>query len=64
MLTGIGAWRTLRRLDLSSNGLTELPDELLDLPHLEWLNLERNNFDQATRQRITAALPATQIDFD
>ncbi len=64
MLTGIGAWQTLRRLDLVRNGLTDLPDELLDLPHLEWLNLERNNFNHATRQRITAALPATQIDFD
>jgi len=33
-------------LDLGNLGLAELPDELFELPHLQWLNLGAGFFDE------------------
>jgi Leucine-rich repeat (LRR) protein len=63
LLTGIGAFTTLRRLDLSFNGLDGLPDDFYELTGLEEIDLRYNRLDRATRQRIAAAFPAARIDF-
>lgn len=52
----------LRRLDLSGNGLSTLPESLFHLRHLDHLDLRYTKLDEPTRQRLRAALPATRIE--
>jgi Leucine-rich repeat (LRR) protein len=62
VLTGIGGFRALKRLDLSFNSLTGLPKDGYRLPTLEWLDLRCNKLDQEARRRIAAAYPNVRVD--
>jgi hypothetical protein len=63
VIAGIGSFRKLRVLNLSSNGLTCLPDDLYTLPALETINLTRNALDEATRQRLAETFPRAEIRY-
>ncbi len=63
IIAGIGSFQALRRVDLCFNGLTDLPEDFLSLPALEWVDLHYNALRQAVRQRVAATYPNAQIDF-
>jgi Leucine-rich repeat (LRR) protein len=63
VLAGIGRFRGLRRLDLSGNGLTELPEEIYVLPALEWIDLRHNRLGRAARRRLATEHPGAHVDF-
>ncbi|MGW0962502.1 leucine-rich repeat domain-containing protein [Streptomyces gelaticus] len=52
----------LRRLDLSFNELTSLPESLYGLTHLEYINLSHTKLDAATVDRLREALPELHVD--
>ncbi|MFD0559882.1 leucine rich repeat (LRR) protein [Stackebrandtia endophytica] len=52
----------LRRLDLSFNDVTTLPESLYRLPHLEFVNLEYTDLDRATVERLGRDLPLVRLD--
>lgn len=54
----------LRRLDLSFNELTTLPESLYGLTHLEYINLSHTKLDAATVDRLRKALPELHIDLN
>ncbi|MFF4380709.1 hypothetical protein [Kitasatospora sp. NPDC001547] len=60
---GIGTFRRLRTVDLSSNELKDLPADFDTLPDLAVVDLRYNRLSQTVRDRITAAHPAARIDF-
>lgn len=62
-LEGIGGFQHLTWLDLSVNGLTELPADFFELKGLKWLDLQYNAFSREQQERIAAAYPTTSIDF-
>lgn len=47
----------LRRLDLSFNDLTTLPESLFALRHLKWLDLRYTRLDAETLDRLRTAFP-------
>ncbi|MGY3677834.1 Leucine-rich repeat (LRR) protein [Streptomyces sp. TE33382] len=51
----------LRRLDLSFNELTTLPESLYRLTHLEYINLSYTKLDTTTVDRLRKALPELHI---
>ncbi|MFI7694555.1 leucine-rich repeat domain-containing protein [Nonomuraea sp. NPDC049655] len=61
---GIGTFRRLRIVDLRFNQLNDLPADFDTLPDLAVANLYGNLFPGAVRDRITAAHPTAQIDFE
>ncbi|SDH41245.1 leucine-rich repeat domain-containing protein [Chitinophaga filiformis] len=61
-LEGIGALRQLRILDLSENMLSDLPEEVYNLPGLRSLNLKGNSFKISDRLRIAERLPEVELD--
>ncbi|MFE7046453.1 leucine-rich repeat domain-containing protein [Streptomyces atratus] len=54
----------LRRLDLSFNELTTLPESLYGLTHLEYISLSHTKLDAATVDRLRKALPELHIDLN
>lgn len=63
VLAGIGRFRGLRRLDLSGNGLAELPEEVYALPALEWIDVRHNRLGRAARRRLCTQYPGAHVDF-
>lgn len=63
VLSGIGTFTALKRLDLSFNGLSGLPEDFYTLAGLEEIDLRYNHLDRPTRRRIAATFPHTRIDF-
>ncbi|MFJ6378887.1 leucine-rich repeat domain-containing protein [Kitasatospora sp. NPDC092039] len=61
--TGIGTFRRLRTVDMSSNELRDLPADFDTLPDLAVVDLRYNRLPQTVRDRITAAHPTARIDF-
>jgi Leucine-rich repeat (LRR) protein len=59
-LAGIGGFRALRVLDLSSNDLRQLPEELFALP-LQRLDLRYNRLDAASRARVREVFPHADL---
>lgn len=62
-LEGISNLKNLKVLDLSFNGLTTVPEELLTMKHLQFLNLRYNRLPVAERLKISKNLPGCTIDF-
>jgi Leucine-rich repeat (LRR) protein/predicted DNA-binding WGR domain protein len=62
-LEGIGQLKNLKVLDLSFNGLTDLPEDLFELTGLQILNLRYNKFSVRQRLDIAKKLPNCSIDF-
>jgi Leucine-rich repeat (LRR) protein/predicted DNA-binding WGR domain protein len=62
-LKGIGAWKSLRRIDLDCNETTELPDELLSLPKLVEVSLDWNRIAKRERTRLQKTYPHITFDF-
>lgn len=52
----------LRRLDLSFNELTTLPESLYGLAHLEYINLAYTKLDHDAVDRLRNALPHLRVD--
>ncbi|MGW1659251.1 leucine-rich repeat domain-containing protein [Streptomyces atratus] len=63
VIAGIGAFQGLKRIDLSCNGLTELPDGFFTLPAVEQIDLRYNALSREVRRRVAAAYPGARIDF-
>ncbi|WP_412543150.1 hypothetical protein R8Z50_11975 [Longispora sp. K20-0274] len=61
-LVGIGTFRRLRTVDLSFNGLGDLPAEFDTLPELATVDLTDNRLPRDVRDRIAAAHPTARID--
>jgi len=38
----LGLFKTLLTLDLSKNGLLRFPQQIFEMPNLQWLNLSQN----------------------
>lgn len=62
VLAGIGAWSGLKRLDLSWNGLTDLPEDFFALSELEDVDLTRNSLRKRTRDRLLDTYPEDTIE--
>lgn len=62
-LEGISNLKNLKVLDLSFNGLINLPEEILTMQHLQFLNLRYNRLSTAERLKISKSLPGCTIDF-
>lgn len=62
-LEGISKLKNLKVLDLSFNGLTNVPEELLTMKHLQFLDLRYNRLATADRLKISKSLPGCTIDF-
>ena len=62
-LEGISKLKNLKVLDLSFNGLTSLPEEILTMKHLQFLNVRYNRLSIAERLKISKHLPGCTIDF-
>jgi Leucine-rich repeat (LRR) protein len=63
LLTGIGKFRSLKKIDLEFDALTSLPEDFFALTKVEELKLKYNALDRATRERISQAFPRARIDF-
>lgn len=61
-IAGVGRCQKLTRLDLSFNGLTELPEQLFALPSLAQADLRYNGLPRAVRERLVAAYPEARLD--
>lgn len=62
-LEGISQLQNLKMLDLSFNGLTNLPEEVFLLKNLQFLNLQHNALPISERLKISKLLPGCTIDF-
>jgi tetratricopeptide (TPR) repeat protein len=62
-LEGISNLQHLKVLDLSFNDLTSLPEEVLTLKNLQFLDLQCNHLPVSERLAIAKALPGCTIDF-
>jgi len=60
-LQDIHKLQQLKYLDLSSNGLTWLPETFFELQRLEHLNLKYNKFPDEVKQRINTTFSGTTI---
>ncbi|MFG3702532.1 hypothetical protein ACGF5C_32355 [Micromonospora sp. NPDC047620] len=63
VIAGIGAFQSLKRIDLSFNGLAELPDGFFTLPAVEQIDLRYNALSREVRRRVADAYPGARIDF-
>lgn len=60
----IGQISSLTYADFSNNNIDTIPNEILNLePHLEWLDLSGNPFEQAVIDELRLAMPSTIINF-
>lgn len=62
-LKGISNLQQLKVLDLSFNDLSSLPEEILTLKNLQFLDLQYNRLPFSERLAIAKALPGCTIDY-